>query len=432
MTALLIALPLAAARPDTLQPAEPPTIEKVVIAVGSKSEIEGKGRSGNVVRLMSENAELGAATVAGDGRWRVVLTAGLTPGTYQIRADAFAHNSPLPVAGDEIRVAIPVGFSRSAVISYDGETGSADGDTRRRAEAMAEAAGRAYDDIVTTPARKNSNLATAPAQLDAPAAAAPESGALSVVIDWLKRSARGYREDVVGKLAVPTGDGSVAERTESPISANEAAKTIETQRAAAEQRRIDLAEAQTVQQAKDAGKDAERASQEAARTALAKTRRAEELKRRQAEEDRKIAEELERLKKAREEADRNKQKEPKQPAQRANITIERFYLPGEKKPRDATSGGEDAAISLRDGSHDASDRTDKERSATTCQDGRVTQRNGRRWYITGANDTLWDIAERFYGSGQAYPRIYRANRKRLTSPHVVRPCLALRLPARNR
>jgi nucleoid-associated protein YgaU len=57
-------------------------------------------------------------------------------------------------------------------------------------------------------------------------------------------------------------------------------------------------------------------------------------------------------------------------------------------------------------------------------------RRGRRWYVTGADDTLWDVAERFYGSGLAYPRIYRVNRKRLSSPHVVRPCLALRLPER--
>ncbi len=428
MTALLIALPLSAARPDTLQSADPPTIEKVMIAVGGKSEIEGKGRSGNVVRLMSSDAELGAATVADNGRWRVVLTAGLTPGTYQIRADAFAGNSPSPVAGDEIRVAIPVGFSRSAVVAYEGATGSAGSETRRRAEALAEAAGRAYDDIVTKPAHKNSNLAQAPAQPEAPADAAPESGALSVVIDWLKRSARVYREDVVGKLAVPTGDGSVAERADGPISANEAAKAIETQRAAVEQRRIDLAEAQTVQQAKDA----ERVNQEAARTALAKAKRAEELKRRQAEEDKKIAEELERLKKAREEADRNKQQQSKQPAQKANITIERFYLPGEKKPRDETGRGTDATVAVRDGSRNAGDQTNKDRSANACQDGRVMLRNGRRWYMTGANDTLWDIAERFYGSGQAYPRIYRANRKRLASPHVVRPCLALRLPGRIR
>ncbi len=44
--------------------------------------------------------------------------------------------------------------------------------------------------------------------------------------------------------------------------------------------------------------------------------------------------------------------------------------------------------------------------------------------------TLWDIAERFYGSGLAYPRIYRANRNRLSSPHVVRPCLALEVAGR--
>jgi nucleoid-associated protein YgaU len=152
-----------------------------------------------------------------------------------------------------------------------------------------------------------------------------------------------------------------------------------------------------------------KAEQEAAETADADARKrqqAEELARRKAESDKIISEELENLKKAREEADRAKaakRKAETPDSERAQMTAKRA---SRTKAASAT------------GVHGR------------CASGRVVYRKGRRWYVTGADDTLWQIAKRFYGSGSAYPRIYRANRKRLASPNIVRPCLALRLPGR--
>jgi nucleoid-associated protein YgaU len=50
------------------------------------------------------------------------------------------------------------------------------------------------------------------------------------------------------------------------------------------------------------------------------------------------------------------------------------------------------------------------------------------WYRARSTDTLWGIAERQYGAGRLYRRIYAANRRRLRNPDVVRPCLRLYIP----
>jgi LysM domain len=137
-----------------------------------------------------------------------------------------------------------------------------------------------------------------------------------------------------------------------------------------------------------------------------KRHRAEELARRKLESDKIILQELENLKRAREEADRGKD---------ARHTAD---TPDGKRTRTTAKSASGTKVASGSAVHGR------------CTIGRVVYRKGRRWYVTGADDTLWQIAERFYGTGSAYPRIYRANRKRLRNPHVVRPCLALRLPGR--
>ena len=59
-------------------------------------------------------------------------------------------------------------------------------------------------------------------------------------------------------------------------------------------------------------------------------------------------------------------------------------------------------------------------------------RRTRRGYIVKCGDTLSGIAERYYGSARRYYRIYRANRRRLRSPHRIYPCQRLVLPRRGR
>jgi nucleoid-associated protein YgaU len=410
-----------------LADAMPPSIEKVVVGALGQARIEGAGQPGDVVQLVSDDSELGEARVGPNGQWRVELTAGLKPGTHQIRAGARTGVLGPVVAGDEIRIAIPAELGGQAVVAYDGVTGDADRATRQRAEALADAAGEAYDEV--------QNRAPAADAAAAPAMpreeAAPAAGPLTVVIDWLKRSARGYREDVVSKLGVAKTADAQPEAVPDPAddkatAAAAAAETIARERAKAEASRIDLAEAETVRKAQEA----EKAASAAQKKDAAKRKQADDLARRKAESDRRISEELERLKKAKEEADRAKAASGP-PPQKANITLERFYLPGQKRPaaeEEPAEAPQRVARSAEGIEHPRQKRP--ESRASRCADGRVVHRKGRRWYVTGQDDTLWDIAERFYGSGTAYPRIYRANRKRLASPHIVRPCFALRLPGR--
>ncbi len=418
------------AHAQTVAEAAPPTIEKVIVGEKGVANIEGEGKPGDVVLLMSGESALGEAAVSANGRWRVALKDGLKPGTHQIRAEARAAPQGRVASGDEIRIAIPSKTGAQAVVAYDGVTGDQDRATRRRAEELAQAAGDAFDDVTR---RAASPEADAAPQSGKDEAAPERAGPVAVVIEWLKRSARGYREEVVSKLGVGTAEPAAAEAAaprEDPArdaTAADAAQTIAKEQAAAEARRIDLAEADNGRKAREA----QAAEDKARKAEAAKRKQAEEIARRKAEYDRKIADDMERLKKAREEADRAKAaRAPDQ--QKAAITLERFYLPGEKRPqREETSEVKERVAEATD-EVDAAEAPAQRRSSASgrCSEGRVITRKGRRWYVTGADDTLWDIAERFYGSGTAYPRIYRVNRKRMSSPHVVRPCLALRLPGR--
>jgi nucleoid-associated protein YgaU len=511
MAAFYLAHPVACAVAQMPIAAEPPTIEKVVIDQGGASHIEGGGRPGDLVEIVSGGVALGEATVAQSGRWRIDLKTGLKAGTYQIRADARAGAAGAPTAGDEIRIAIPPELGGRTEVQYDGTTSETERATRQRAETLARDAGQAFDEI--TQKKQQADPAAEPAADDVAAGDRVEQsdetrrdGALAVVIEWLKRSAKTYREEVVQKLRLAKPETAAADPAPDrlpdavgdpvtiapPVDAQQAATSIARERAEAEARRIDLARADTERKAEQAAKaraeaaqrealkrtraeelarksaeadrriaeelerlkkareeaaeaearridlaeaDAERktdqaakATAEAAQREALKRKQVEELARKKAEADKRIAEELERLKQAREEADRARARKDAELRsdtlqRKATITLERFYLPGEKRPREETSGGDAGTAVVQDAEA-------ARPLAGRCVKGRVVHRKGRRWYVTGADDTLWDIAERFYGSGLAYPRIYRVNRKRLSSPHVVRPCLALRLPGR--
>jgi len=51
-----------------------------------------------------------------------------------------------------------------------------------------------------------------------------------------------------------------------------------------------------------------------------------------------------------------------------------------------------------------------------------------RTYTVVSGDTLWKIAERVYGDGSAYTRIFEANRDLLERPDQVYPGQELTLP----
>jgi nucleoid-associated protein YgaU len=50
-------------------------------------------------------------------------------------------------------------------------------------------------------------------------------------------------------------------------------------------------------------------------------------------------------------------------------------------------------------------------------------------YTVADGDTLWAIAERHYGDGSQYTRIFEANRDQLDNPDVIQAGQVLRIPA---
>ena len=50
-------------------------------------------------------------------------------------------------------------------------------------------------------------------------------------------------------------------------------------------------------------------------------------------------------------------------------------------------------------------------------------------YTVEAGDSLWAIAQRFYGDGNQWSRIYEANRDQLDNPDTIQPGQVLRIPS---
>jgi nucleoid-associated protein YgaU len=49
-------------------------------------------------------------------------------------------------------------------------------------------------------------------------------------------------------------------------------------------------------------------------------------------------------------------------------------------------------------------------------------------YVVRSGDTLWDIAEEYYGGGWRYRAIVRKNRGQIRDPHWIYPDQQFRLP----
>lgn len=51
-----------------------------------------------------------------------------------------------------------------------------------------------------------------------------------------------------------------------------------------------------------------------------------------------------------------------------------------------------------------------------------------RTYTVVKGDTLWGIAQRFYGHGEMWPRIFDANRDKIDRPELIQPGMVLIIP----
>ena len=59
-----------------------------------------------------------------------------------------------------------------------------------------------------------------------------------------------------------------------------------------------------------------------------------------------------------------------------------------------------------------------------------TRSDSAQTYTVARGDSLWRIAERFYGNGRLWARIYDANRDKITNPNFIHPGLELTIPPR--
>lgn len=64
-------------------------------------------------------------------------------------------------------------------------------------------------------------------------------------------------------------------------------------------------------------------------------------------------------------------------------------------------------------------------SSSTAPEPEETE---ERTYVVEKGDTLWAIADRFYGDGTKWPRIHEANREKIDDPDVIQPGWELTIP----
>ena len=73
-------------------------------------------------------------------------------------------------------------------------------------------------------------------------------------------------------------------------------------------------------------------------------------------------------------------------------------------------------------------RANREKTASRSCETAGTQVEPPGWYVVKQGDTLWSIAERHYGAGWRYKRIYAANRRHMHNPHRISACQRVYLP----
>lgn len=546
-------LRLAASPYETAPVIAPPTILRIFVEPRGAAQIEGTATAGARVRVMNSGQSLAYGLAGRDGKWIITLTAGLAPGEHRLTAEVVTESGALVPPSEEVRISIPSDLKGSRVLAYTSDKrteavpppvprdeGEALSQVRRDAEALAHAAGEAYDSAVTTPkpepqpddvsgaqrADETGSVGVArPAGQDE-AQPQPRPGGAEIgdvgrqiskaIVGWLERSAAAFEKEIMPELSVPASGKNASPEEErkldemaeaTPTSPGNAAERLEKARreleeaaransaAILEQRRL----AEESRAAVEAARKAEAERREAERR-----KAAEEFARRKLETERRISDELKHLEaaKAAKEAERLKALREKQEQERAlkekrtegstarladnpdvaaKRRVEAYTVPyggpgsvvsglvdkppltvestPGAKPYTVPYGGPSETVaqvapkpslessskagaeaytvpygSPSDDRAEASIATaaDGEKTASgssRCPEGLLYHRNGKRWYVSSEDDTLWDIAERVYGNGMRYKLIYRANRRRMSDPDILRPCLRLRLPS---
>jgi nucleoid-associated protein YgaU len=51
-----------------------------------------------------------------------------------------------------------------------------------------------------------------------------------------------------------------------------------------------------------------------------------------------------------------------------------------------------------------------------------------RWHIVRLGETLWAIAQKYYGNGLLWKRIFEVNKERIKNPNLIYPLQKLLIP----
>jgi colicin import membrane protein len=271
---------------------------------------------------------------------------------------------------------------------------------RRLAEArQAEAAKREAEVKKTEEVLKAEQAKKAAEAKEAKRVAEAKQGAEALKAEQAKKAAEAKEAKRVAE----------AKQAEEALKAEQAKKLMEAKTVKKaeedEQRRL---KAQTEADAKRAAELSAKAAEErrpAQREAQGSATKAGETKQAQPKDP---AEPQKKAQQARKE-DAKKTAEPKKAAG-----------PTPAEPRAARRAKASAEKAARSGSR-------RQVASGSCESA-GTQVDPPGWYLVKEGDTLWSIAERHYGAGARYKRIYAANRRRLRGTHWIYPCQRVYLP----
>jgi nucleoid-associated protein YgaU len=64
----------------------------------------------------------------------------------------------------------------------------------------------------------------------------------------------------------------------------------------------------------------------------------------------------------------------------------------------------------------------------TKDSGGADEWDATQWHEVKKGETLWKIAEQYYGDGGLYPKIFEANKDTLKDPNLIKVGQRLRIP----
>ncbi len=243
-----------------LSPLAEPRFSRVVMDPVNGATFDGTGPAGADIVLWRQGRALGRAKVEPNGKWSVQIDEPFSTGDHSVTLGVDLNRGRPQVFGQEVRISIPRNFRDGGAVTIDvpaprveeraeprslepGSSAYAEA-LRRRAEELAAAASRRFDQIApssepviidpdlqtkrvarqtgqagqpddTVPERTNGNIPMPERRSDREIEIAGKSSGsdgardgngdsvLAPVIDWLERSARDYQNVIVPGLSDP-------------------------------------------------------------------------------------------------------------------------------------------------------------------------------------------------------------------------------------